>query len=167
MFGITSKTGQLLHQDHLNTIATLQKMEEFLVKQTSKRPPDLADEALRRLIKDLATGIDDEITRHFGFEEGHLFPALAEAGESGMTDFLMSEHATIRPIAQDIGRRSREALEKGFTPESWAEYHTIGMEMIEREVFHIQKEEMGLLAAVNALIDADTDAKLSMIFAGA
>jgi hemerythrin-like domain-containing protein len=164
MFGITSKTGQLLHDDHLRTIATLQKLEEFLIKQTSKRVPDTADEGVKKVLKDVASGIDDEITRHFGFEEGHLFPALAAAGESGMTEFLMSEHATIRPVAQELGKRARAAIEAGFSEASWKEFHALGLEMVEREVFHIQKEEMGLLAAINAMLDEDTDARLAMTF---
>jgi len=165
MFTISSKTGQLLHQDHLQAIALLQMLEEFLIGQTSKRPPDVANEAVVALLKDVARIVDDEITRHFGFEEGHLFPALAEAGETGMTAFLAHEHAMIRPVAQELGTLAREALAKGFTPESWKQFHSLGLEMVEREVFHIQKEEMGLLAAIASLIDPMTDNELSMKFA--
>lgn len=165
MFTINSKIGQLLHEDHMQTIGLLQKLEEFLIGQTSKRPPDVKNDAVAKLLKDVARIIDDEITRHFGFEEEHLFPALAAAGESGMTSFLMQEHGMIRPVAQEMGAHAREAMEKGFTPDSWRQFHSLGLEMVEREIFHIQKEEMGLLAAVSALIDPEVDAELSMKFA--
>jgi len=36
----------------------------------------------------------------------------------------------------------------------------IPAEMIERKIFHIQKEEMGLLAAISALVDPETDAAI-------
>ena len=167
MFAISSKVGQLLHQDHLQAIALLQKLEEFLVGQTSKRPPDVKNDQVTLLLKDVSRIIDDEITRHFGFEEGHLFPALAEAGETGMTAFLAHEHGLIRPVAEELGGLARQALESGFTPESWKQFHSLGLEMVEREIFHIQKEEMGLLAAISALIDPMTDAELAMKFAEA
>lgn len=167
MFTITSKIGQLLHQDHLQAIALLQKLEEFLIGQTSKRPPDVKQDAVANLLKDVARVIDDEITRHFGFEEEHLFPVLAGAGETGMTAFLTQEHGMIRPVAQEMGKYAREALEKGFTPDSWRTFHSLGLEMVEREIFHIQKEEMGLLAAVSALVDPEIDAQLAMAFAEA
>lgn len=165
MFTITSKVGQLLHQDHLQAIALLQKLEEFLIGQTSKRPPDAKNETIAALLKSVATVIDDEITRHFGFEEGYLFPALAEAGENGMTTFLAHEHGMIRPVAQELGKLARAAMQDGFTEASWKQFHSLGLEMVEREIFHIQKEEMGLLSAVAALIDPQTDAELAMKFA--
>ncbi len=164
MFTISSKIGQLLHQDHVQAIALLQKLEQFLIGQTSKRPPDVANDAVKALLKDVAYIIDDEITRHFGFEEGHLFPALAEAGETGMTTFLAHEHGMIRPVAQELGVLARAAMQDGFTPESWKQFHSLGLEMVEREVFHIQKEEMGLLSAISALLDPMTDAELAMKF---
>jgi hemerythrin-like domain-containing protein len=167
MFTITSKIGQLLHQDHVQAISLLQKLEEFLIGQTSKRPPDVGNETIVALLKNVATIIDDEITRHFGFEEEHLFPALAEAGETGMTSFLAQEHAMIRPVAQELGTLARAALKDGFTPDSWKQFHSLGLEMVEREIFHIQKEEMGLLSAIAALLDPMTDGELAMKFAEA
>jgi hemerythrin-like domain-containing protein len=167
MFTITSKIGQLLHQDHVQAISLLQKLEEFLIGQTSKRPPDTSNETIAALLKNVATIIDDEITRHFGFEETYLFPALAEAGETGMTAFLAQEHGMIRPVAQELGGLAREAIKSGFTPENWKQFHSLGLEMVEREIFHIQKEEMGLLSAIAALIDPATDGELAMKFAEA
>ncbi len=166
MFTISSKVGQLLHQDHVQAIALLQKLEEFLIGQTSKRPPDTKNDVIVKLLNDVATIIDDEITRHFGFEEEHLFPTLAEAGETGMTAFLAHEHGMIRPVAQELGALARVALADGFTPDSWKQFHSLGLEMVEREIFHIQKEEMGLLSAISALLDPMTDAELAMKFAG-
>jgi hypothetical protein len=42
-----------------------------------------------------------------------------------------------------------------------ARFRDAGAELVEREIFHIQKEEMGLLAAISALVDRDTDARLA------
>lgn len=167
MFTISSKVGQLLHQDHVQAIALLQKLEEFLIGQTSKRSPDTKNNTIVKLLNDVAIIIDDEITRHFGFEEEHLFPALAEAGETGMTAFLAHEHGMIRPVAQELGKLARTALADGFTPDSWKQFHSLGLEMVEREIFHIQKEEMGLLSAISALLDPMTDGELAMKFAEA
>lgn len=164
MYGINTRVGQLLHEDHLNTIAALQRLEQFLARQGLRNVPLTSDEATQKILRDVTKIVADEVGRHFGFEETHLFPALAEAGESGMTEFLMEEHASILPIAERCAELAKQAMESGFTEESWKNFHQSGMELVEREVFHIQKEEMGLLAAIGALIDAEADFKLSEAF---
>lgn len=161
---VHTETGALLHNDHVATIQSLQSLEGFLVRQSSKRPPDTADAGVRAMLQGLIDTVSNEVGRHFGFEEQHLFPLLAERGEAGIGDFLMHEHATILPLANEVAESARQALEQGFDPTHWRRFHAIGLELAEREIFHIQKEEMGLLAAISMLVDAAADKKLAAIY---
>lgn len=165
MMGHT-QTGALLHNDHVATIQALQSLEGFLLRQTSKRAPDVKDEAVRKALQSLIDTLTNEVGRHFGFEEEHLFPLLADRGESGIGEFLKSEHATILPLAQEVSEAARNGLANGFDDASWRRFHAAGMELIEREIFHIQKEEMGLLAAISMLVDPAADADLAERYRG-
>jgi hemerythrin-like domain-containing protein len=158
---VHTETGALLHNDHVATIQSLQSLEGFLVRQSSKRPPDTKDQGVRKTLQDLVSTVANEVGRHFGFEEQHLFPLLAERGEAGIGDFLMHEHATILPLAEEVAASAQQALANGFDETSWRRFHAVGLELVEREIFHIQKEEMGLLAAISMLVDAAADKKLA------
>lgn len=158
---VQTETGSLLHTDHVATIQALQSLEGFLVRQTSKRPPDTTDEPVRKALQSLIDMVANEVGRHFGFEEQHLFPLLADKGEAGIGEFLKQEHATILPLANEMAEAARAALDKGFDEASWRRFHAAGLELVEREIFHIQKEEMGLLAAISMLVDGESDRMLA------
>jgi len=161
MFGNT-QIGTLLHEEHVRTIQALQSLEEYLLKQTSKRVPDVTNEKVRELLEHLLSDVAAEVERHFGFEENFLFPVLTGRGEGGIAAFLTEEHGTILPLAQELAETARTALNgNGFTVEDWKEFHHRGVELCEREIFHIQKEEMGLLAAISMFVDPAADADLA------
>ena len=61
----------------------------------------------------------------------------------------------------------KESRTSGFTPDLWAELYDLGLELAERETFHIQKEEMGFLPLLDQFIEPDEDGALSMAFAEA
>jgi hemerythrin-like domain-containing protein len=157
-----TQTAALLHEEHLRTIQALQRLESYLLNQTSRRQPDLAKPEVRAVLEGLLLDVAAEVERHFGFEENHLFPVLAQRGEGGIAAFLTEEHGTILPLAQELATAARAAIAAGgFTAEAWKSFHRSGVELCEREVFHIQKEEMGLLAAIGMYVDAETDATLA------
>jgi len=164
MLHMNSRIGALLHADHLTTLSTLQGLEELLVRQGAQ-VPDLRRPEVRGALGNLVSVVKGEVGRHFGFEENHLFPVLAEAGQVGMTMLLISEHRAILPVAQAAAALAEEALAAGaFEPQAWVEFRGYGLEFCERELFHIQKEEMGLLAAVAALVSPEDDARLAETF---
>lgn len=166
MLHIESRIGQLLHADHLTTLGTLQDLEELLIGQGAT-PPDVGRPAVATALRTLISVVGSEVGRHFGFEENHLFPALAPTGQMGMTMLLISEHEAILPVAETAGRLAAAALAAGtFAPADWEAFREAGLEFCERELFHIQKEEMGLLAAVAALIGPEEDARLAAVFEG-
>ena len=70
-----------LHEDHVATIAVLERLETLLGRHRPSRPPPHADADAARLLKELIAALDTEIGPHFAFEEASVFPLLAEAGD--------------------------------------------------------------------------------------
>jgi iron-sulfur cluster repair protein YtfE (RIC family) len=151
-----------LHDDHAATIALLDRLETLLGRHGERRAPDAADAALTGLLKDLIFIVQTEIGTHFTFEEELIFPVLAEAGDRDMVELLVDEHAAILPLARRLVELAKQGRAGGFAAEAWREFHQIGAELVERLVSHIQKEEMGLLPALDDLLDESADGRLAL-----
>jgi hemerythrin-like domain-containing protein len=143
-----------LHEEHEATLALWGRLEQTLAMRGS-RPP--TDEDLR-LMRDCAAQIDDEVTRHFAFEEKDLFPLLAASGEGDIADLLREEHAAIRDAAQRFGALAQPG---GDAQAKWPELRTLALELVERLMSHVQKEEMSLLPSLEDLLDEETDQALA------
>jgi hemerythrin-like domain-containing protein len=157
-----TQTGTLLHQAHMTTVETLQGLEEFI---TSNRKLPAVDDLVARKLKQLARVLRSEVGSHFSFEENHLFTVFIEQGETGIVTMLTHEHRSILPLANQVADLAEAAAAAGsFTEAGWGDFKSAGAELIEREIFHIQKEEMGLLAAISALVDPETDASLADVY---
>jgi len=156
-----------LHEDHMATVRVLENLETVLSRIGRKTPPPPQAPDLARLLNDVTAVMQSEITGHFAFEEEHLFPLVEEEGESGMLAILRDEHATIRPLAQRMTEAVKASRDDGFSPDDWAGIYDLGLELAERETFHIQKEEMGFLPLLDQIVDPDDDGALSMAFAEA
>lgn len=158
----STRTGSLLHAEHESTMKALSQLEALLGRFTAKRPPDMADPKVRTALQDAVGCLANEIGRHFAFEEEYLFPLLSETGEGGIGEFLKEEHEAIRPLAETLVGSARAALKgDGFDGDGWRRFHEAASELVERETYHIQKEEMALLAAISSLLDEDQDAELA------
>ena len=153
-----TRIGALLHKDHMATVETLQALDDLLHRH--RTPPVVAGDVGEVLAR-LKSTLRAEVEKHFGFEENHLFPVFIAQGETGIVMMLTQEHRAILPLATQIADGSEQALTDGFDDESWKAFRAAGAELVEREMFHIQKEEMGLLSAISALVDPTTDASLA------
>ena len=151
-----------LHDEHFAIMALLEKLETTL--NGAKAAPASDNPDMNRLLGDLEAVLNEEISHHYAFEEQHLFPLFAEFGDMGITQMLQGEHEIIRPLARDLSDRAKAGRKDGFSPESWEIFREKGLELVEREVFHIQKEEMGFLPAIAQMIDEETDQTLSMAY---
>ncbi|GAB3125500.1 hemerythrin domain-containing protein [Novispirillum itersonii] len=156
-FGQT-RTGALLHGEHQSTLAALVELETFTGSRT---PPEL-DASRRAFLLRLYHLIEADVTDHFTFEEDNLFPRIAAAGAGFMVDMLSAEHEDIRALAQDIRAMIGAFLdETPITPDRWTVFRTTARDLIDMETFHIQKEEMGLLAALPQVLDDQEDAGIA------
>ncbi len=105
--------------------------------------------------------LEQDIGRHFDFEERELFPRLAAAGDGGIAELLREEHETIRAVAAEILPLARAAAAGTLDAGGLAALKRGTLEMVERQVAHIQKETMALLPMLDDLLDDETDRELA------
>jgi hemerythrin-like domain-containing protein len=142
---LTRQVSRRLHEDHVASIALWTRVEASLAAGR-------IDPALMRTA---AASLADEIERHFSFEETELFPRLAAAGERDIAELLLEEHSTIRLAAARFSDLVRENVFENET-------RALGLELAERLVSHVQKEEMSMLPALDDLLDEEADGVLVM-----
>jgi hemerythrin-like domain-containing protein len=143
-----------LHEEHEATLALWGRLEHTLALRGAK-PPTQED---LRLVRDCAAQIADEVTRHFAFEESELFPRLDAAGEGDIAELLAEEHESIRAAARRLGELTPPG---GDLAASWPAVRALALELAERLVSHVQKEEMSLLPSLEDLLDEQTDQALA------
>ena len=132
-----------LHEEHEATLALWSRLEASLA----------ANKADAALVRSAAAALAQELDRHFAFEESELFPRLAAGGEGDIGELLAEEHAVIREAG-----RAFIALAKDAPADP--KLRALGLELAERLVAHVQKEEMSLLPALEDLLDEDADREL-------
>ena len=146
------QTPQALDAEHRASLALYGKLEQALVARDR--------EGLARLAGPLARHLESEVSHHFDFEERELFPRLADAGEGDIAALLGEEHAAIREVAASLlplveaGPATLDAAQTG-------DFRRLALELVERQVAHIQKESMALLPMLDDLLDDETDRALS------
>ena len=158
-----SQTARLLHDEHLNTISTMSRLEELLSKFSANKPPAFDEPAFKALLGPLCLLIANDAGRHFDFEENFLFPLLEEMGEMGITGLLRDEHHAIRAIVPGLQELLIQ-FEVGDVS-AWPEICRLGNELAERQIAHIQKETMALLPMLEQLMEPDMDSELSTEYA--
>lgn len=149
------QTSLRLHQEHLATVQLWGRLEQSI----AARAPEAELDAL---LRNCSAALAEEVTRHFEFEERELFTRLAQAGDGDIAELLTEEHETIRAAAR--GLRELLALPQ---PDGAArqQLRTLALELAERLVAHVQKEEMALLPALEDLLDEETDRELALAYA--
>lgn len=156
---------KMLHDEHMNTISYLEKLEAELLKHGPNTIPDLANGYLDSILRQLISLVEEELITHFKFEEDEVFPILQIAGDTDITNLLSEEHRIILPIGERLLILAKETRNSALDSETWSEMRRLGMELIERLISHIQKEEMGLLPMIETLIDEEQDAELTNSYA--
>ena len=167
MYQFTLQVTKALHQDHLTTLALLERLEALFARFPAKRVPPFDDAEAKAVLAELANVLDNEVGNHFSFEEEHLFPRFIEVAGEGIPSMLRDEHEAIRPLAQRLTDLARDSSAEGFSATSWAEFQHQGRQLIEREVFHLQKEEMGFLPALDQVLSSDDDTALLKLYTAA
>jgi iron-sulfur cluster repair protein YtfE (RIC family) len=153
----SNRVSQKLHEEHMATVALLERLERLVGGRT---PPPAGDPAAGRLLGDLTTAFETEVWRHFDFEEEQLFTYLDQAGDAEIGAHLTDDHNVIRPIGARIIAMARPARTQGFDEAGWAEFRRLSLEMCERLNAHVQKEESALVPLLEEEMDAETEARL-------
>ena len=159
----SSQTSHTLHEEHRANLELLGRAEQALARAPrgeGARPPELL-----KLIAALARNLEQDIERHFGFEERELFPRMNDAGDGEIAGLLVEEHETIRAVAEELLPLTRAAASGTLDGAGWDALKRGALELVERQVAHIQKEEMALLPLLDDLLDEETDRQLAFDYA--
>ncbi|MEN9397676.1 MAG: hypothetical protein RLZ81_2206 [Pseudomonadota bacterium] len=157
------QTSHTLHEEHRANLDLLGRAEQALARAPrgdGPREPDLV-----KLVVALARSLEQDIDRHFGFEEKELFPRMSEAGDGEIAMLLTEEHDAIRDVAQELLPLTRAAAAGTLDGAGWDALKRGALELVERQVAHIQKEEMALLPLLDDLLDDETDRQLAFDYA--
>lgn len=152
-----------LDDEHRTNLDLLGKVEQAFARAPrtgAGRDPDLA-----RLAGSFARHLEQDVGRHFDFEENELFTRLTEAGEGDIAELLAEEHQAIREAAETLLPLARDASAGKLDDAGWTQLKVGVAEMVERQVAHIQKETMALLPMLEDLLDDETDRQLAFAYA--
>lgn len=153
---ITTQVGRMLDDDHRRNLGLLERVQRAIAGAATTTPE------LQKLLGEFARAMLVDIGRHFEFEEHAIFPRVAQAGDGAIAQLLADEHEAIREVAADTLPLARQAAAGHVDAESWDRLRVLVMELVERQVAHIQKETMALLPLLDDLLDAATDAELAL-----
>lgn len=156
---MTTQTGRMLDDDHRRNLDLLERMERAIAGAPEATPE------LRQLLGEFARSMEVDIGRHFEFEEQQLFPRLEEAGDGAIAALMREEHDAIREVAAELLPLANEVAQGIVDEESWDRLRLATLELVERQVSHIQKETMAMLPLLEDLLDAGTDGELALEYA--
>ena len=157
------QTSHTLHEEHRANLDLLGRAEQALARAPRGDGP--REPELIKLVVALARNLEQDIGRHFGFEEKELFPRMAEAGDGEIAMLLTEEHEAIREVAEELLPLTRAAAAGTLDGAGWEALKRGALELVERQVAHIQKEEMALLPLLDDLLDDETDRQLAFDYA--
>jgi len=160
----TRQTARALHEEHRANLGLMGRVESALGR-SPRRPTDTTsgrNADIAQLIAALARQIETDVERHFEFEERELFSRMAEAGDGGIAALLAEEHDAIREVVAELLPLTRAFADGSLDESGWQGLARAALELVERQVAHIQKEEMALLPLLEDLLDDDTDRQLAM-----
>jgi len=156
---MNTQTGRMLDEEHRSNLALLERMERAIAGAPEATPE------LRKLLGEFAHSMEVDIGRHFEFEEQQLFPRIEEAGDGSIVALMREEHDAIREVAEELLPLARQVAQGVVDEEAWDRLRLGTLELIERQVSHIQKETMAMLPLLDDLLDPDTDGELALEYA--
>jgi DUF438 domain-containing protein len=162
-----SHIAQVLHDEHLRIIDLMNRLEGFTTGRKAKNAPTLDDAAASTLLADLNAELQGVAGHHFDFEEKQIFPALTAIGDVAIPHMLRQEHDLLRNLSGVMLPMVQKARGDGFTTDDWAAFRDLALELVERQITHIQKEEMGLLPVLSEVFEEQQDGELALLFAEA
>lgn len=157
------QVSRLLDEEHRANLELLGRVEQRLARVSRGAVPD--DAELTALLGRLAGHLQRDVGRHFDFEEHELFPRLADSGDGDITLLLREEHDAMRELAGELLPLANAATHGTLSADGWQALRRAALEMVERQVAHIQKEGLALLPMLDELLDDESDQQLALSYA--
>jgi hemerythrin-like domain-containing protein len=158
------QVSRALDEEHRANLDLLGRVEQAFAR-ARKSSGGARDAELAKLAGAFGTHLEHDIGRHFDFEERELFRRMSDAGEGDMAALLTEEHEAIRAVADELLPLTRAAVAGALDDAGWDRLRRGALEMVERQVAHIQKETMALLPLLDDLLDEDVDRELAFAYA--
>lgn len=158
----SSQVSRMLDDEHRANIALLGQVEQLL-----SRSPRYEAATCAAPLGQLVRLLENDVERHFAFEEEQLFPRMTEGGDGGMASLLQEEHDAIREVCAELLPLARQAAAGSIAESQWSALRPLGMELVERQVAHIQKETMALLPLLDDMLDEESDRELAFAYSAA
>jgi hemerythrin-like domain-containing protein len=155
----STQVSRILDDEHRSNIALLGQVEAALGRASRFDP------ALAGMMGQLARAVEHDVDRHFKFEEESLFPRMADAGDGEMAALMIEEHDSIREVAAELLPLARLAAKGAIDEAGWSALRRCALELVERQVSHIQQETMALLPLLDDVLDDETDRELAFAYA--
>ncbi|HWI80438.1 hemerythrin domain-containing protein [Ramlibacter sp.] len=155
---MNSQVSRMLDDEHRANIALLGQVEQMITRHARY------DAATAGLVGQLVRLLENDVDRHFSFEEEHLFPRMAESGDGGMAALMQEEHEAIREVCKELLPLARQAAGGSIGEGDWSALRPLALELVERQVAHIQKETMALLPLLDDLLDEEADRELAFAY---
>lgn len=156
------QVSQMLDTEHRTALELLGRLEQACSRRQRPAPDDAPFIALASALVRL---LEHDTGQHFEFEERELFPRMVESGEGDIAALLEEEHDAIRAAAAEVLPLARSAAAGTLCDDGFDEFKRGVLEIVERQVSHIQKETMALLPLLDDLLDDGTDRELSLAYA--
>jgi hemerythrin-like domain-containing protein len=157
-----TEVSRALDDEHRRSLVLIDRVAHAFAKAV---PLDKApDPELATMASELARHVQQEIDRHFAFEE-RLFPMLQEMGEGDIGPLLVEEHDAIRAVMAELSPLAQEAAAGTLDLARWSVLRRTVLELLERLRAHIDKETMALLPLIDDLLDESVDSELAMQYA--
>lgn len=160
------QTCRRLHEEHEAVFDLLRRLQRALEKSQADAVPDFSDPGWSALLRDLRSGLQFEVARHFDFEERSLFPLLAEAGDGDLVELLNADHKLIRDVAAPLLELVAKGQTRRLDASGWPSLKRLGLELCDRLTEHALKEEQAFLPALESLLSEDEDRELFAAYAG-
>lgn len=157
------QVSRLLEDEHRANLDLLGRLEQRMPRWPRAAGP--ADGELQTMLGHLVRNLQHDTGRHFDFEEAELFTRMADSGDGDMAVLLREEHEAIRELAAELLPLAEAAVGGTLDAEGWQNLKRATLEMVERQVAHIQKEGMALLPLLDDLLDDETDQQLAFAYA--
>ena len=151
------QVSRVLDDEHRANLELLARVEHAFSRA--------GDEIDATLVGAFGRHLAQEIGRHFDFEERELFPRMRDAGDGDMAALLAEEHDAIRDVARELMPLAQAAANGTLAAAGARALRSGALEMVERQVAHIQKETMALLPLLDDLLDDDEDRELAFAYA--
>ena len=159
---ISRQVNRVLHDEHMHVQRLLDRLGDLLKRDYAETAGQAETQAL---LNELMPVLEHGLERHFRFEEEDLFPPLEEAGDGDMVALLLEDHQVLLPLAAEVLAGVRRLRAGEFEAAEWPAFRRLGLEFVERQTDHIEKEEMALLPALEDAIDEAADREIWSAYA--